>query len=163
MANENIGKELLKYAKEEGLTVRGALEDLFPFIYAVSDRMSTRKVSQWLEEKHDVKISYSAIAKALQKSDTYIQQTASSFYGDAAALDFYIPKSQPFSGLDVLDSITLFNVLKTEDPLRNDSAGMVRSIIDDLDANWFSLPKKYRESCMIIMREQQKQGIEEGE
>lgn len=152
MSNDKIGQELLKHAKEEGLTVRGALQDLFPYIYAVSDRMSTRKISEWLQQQHDVKISFSAIAKALQKSDVYIQETASKLYGDAVALDFYIPKAQPFSGLDVLGSRSLCNVLRMEG-LLDDSMG----ILEYLENRWFSLPEKYRDACMVLMREQQKQ------
>lgn len=157
MKNEEIGKGLLKHAKTEGLTVRGALEDLFPYIYEVSNRMSTRKVSDWLKNEHDITISYGAIAKALQKSEVYIQQTASKFYGDAIALDFYIPKAQPFTGLDVLGSRSLCNVLRIEERL--DDMG----ILTYLENVWFSLPEKYRDACMVVMREQQKQGNEEGE
>jgi hypothetical protein len=155
VVNKKIGKELLEHSKTEGITVRGALQDLFPFIYAVSDRMSTRKISAWLEDKHDVTVSFSAIAKALQKSDAYIRETASKFYGQAAALDFYIPKDQEFSGLDVLASRSLCNVLRIEEPLQ-DSVGIAKSVLDGLEQSWFDLPEKYREACMVVMREQRK-------
>ncbi|MCK4563741.1 MAG: hypothetical protein KAU94_03585 [Verrucomicrobia bacterium] len=156
MGNENIGQELLKYAKEDGLTVRGALLDLFPYIYAVSDRMSTRKVSEWLEQKHDVKISYSALAKALQKADGYIQETVSKFYGDAAVLDYYIPSGMSYTGLDVLASRSLCNFLRIEDPL-HDSSGFAKDVLNGLEGSWFALPEKYRDACMVVMREQHKQ------
>jgi hypothetical protein len=153
--NRKIGKELMEHAKSEGITARGAMQDLFPYIYAVSDRMSTRKISEWLEQKHGLKISFATIARALQKSDAYIEETASRYYGQAAALDFYIPKDQEFSGLDVLASRSLCNVLRLEEPLQ-DTIGMAKSILDGLEESWFELPEKYRDACLIVMKEQQK-------
>jgi hypothetical protein len=161
MDNKEIGQKLLEHAKTEGATVRGALQDLFPYIYGVSNRMSKRKISEWLEEKHGVRISFSSIAKALQKPDPYIQETAMKFYGQAKALDYYIPKTEEFNSLDVLASRSLLNVLKAEEPL-NDALGIVKGILEGLEDGWFSLPEKYRDVCLAAMREHQKQQQERG-
>jgi hypothetical protein len=156
MGYDDVGKELLEHAKAEGLTVRGALQDLFPYIYAVSERMSTRKISEWLEEKHGITVSFSSVAKALQSAEGYITETASKFYGDAAALDYYIPHSMEFSGLDVLSSYSLFLALKLDAPPL-DNFGIVKSILENLDKTWFELPDSYRDACMQEMRKWKKQ------
>ena len=153
MDKKKIGQEMLEHAKTEGMTVRSALHDLFPYIYAVSGRMSLRKISEWLEEKHDVKISFTAIGKAVQKSDGYIQETASKFYGTAAALEHYLPDETMYGGLDVLASRALFDMLRVEDPFE-DGLGHAQSILIDLEGTWFALPEKYRDACMAVMRKQ---------
>lgn len=156
MEQPNIGKQLLDFSKEEGLTVRGALDDLFPYIYAVSERLSTRKISQWLEDQHQIKISFSSIAKALQKADIYIEASAAEYYGEAKALDFYIPPQAGYDGLAVLGSRSLLNALKIEEPLY-DPTGVAVGIVKSLEKTWFELPEKYRKACLAVMRERQKQ------
>ena len=156
MENKEIGKQLVEFSQKDGLSVRGALEDLFPYIFAVSKRLSTRKVSEWLEESHGIKISYSSVAKALKNSDGYIQATASEFYGSSLVLDKSLI-DQNCNGLDVLGSSQLFGLLVTDDILDSDSNEFVSSVVNDLKETWFPLPKKYREKCLEVMREKKLQ------
>jgi hypothetical protein len=162
MENKDIGKGLLDHAKSEGLTVRGALQDLFPFIYEVSDRMSTRKISECLKDKYEIEISHNSIAKALRDSETYIKKTASKYFGDASAIGMYIPEKFDFGGIDVLASGALFNILRIEEPF-SDSVGIIKKTLERLDKTWWELPSKYREACIHEMRKMQRQGRKDNE
>ncbi|MDF7809541.1 helix-turn-helix domain-containing protein [Pontiellaceae bacterium B12219] len=163
MKYQNIGKELLDYSIQEGSSIKGLLEELFPYIYAASDRMSTRKISEWLEENYDVKISYSSIAKALQKSDEYIEKAASEYYGESVALQSYIPREMNCTGVQVFASSSLCGSLMAEGWLVNDSYGLGDSILKWMEKTWFVLPEKYREACILEMSKIQKQGRKNNE
>ena len=70
---KEMGHDLLQFAKSDAdfTAQRGIVDDLFPYIYQASKRMSTRAISRWLEEVHDVKLSAVTIAKALRESNKY--------------------------------------------------------------------------------------------
>lgn len=68
-----IGKELADFADREAefSAQRGIVEELFPYIYHASKRMSTRAISRWLAERHRIKLSAVTIAKALREADKF--------------------------------------------------------------------------------------------
>lgn len=69
---ENIGDSLLAYAKgAEFSAQRGAVIELFPYIFQASKRLSARAISSFLQEKHGVKISYVTLGKALRQPEKY--------------------------------------------------------------------------------------------
>lgn len=67
------GEALVRYANEDAefSAQRGLTEQLFPYIYAASKRMSTRAISQYLEQVRKVKLSAATIAKALREQDRH--------------------------------------------------------------------------------------------
>jgi hypothetical protein len=67
----SIGNSLLEHSSEADFTARGVVEDLFPFIVQASRRMSTRAISQFLQQKHEVKLSYVTIGRALRDPNKY--------------------------------------------------------------------------------------------
>ena len=69
-----IGADLSKAAREMPMQPRGLVEDLFPFIYEASRRISTRAISRWLESEHGVKLSAVTIAKALRNSERHWEE-----------------------------------------------------------------------------------------
>ena len=70
---KQIGEALASYAKDsaEFSAQRGLTEQLFPYIYQASRRMSTRAISSYLQEAHKVKLSAVTIGKALRNADKY--------------------------------------------------------------------------------------------
>lgn len=163
MKYKDIGKELLDHSTTEGSNVKGMLEELFPYIYAASERMSTRKISEWLEENHGITISYSSIAKSLQKSEEYIGKAASEYYGDAVALQTYLPREMNCSGVEVFASSSLATSLLVDRGLMGDFSDFGESILRWMQDSWFVLPKQYREACIVEMRNIQKQGRTDNE
>lgn len=72
---QDIGQGLASYANEEAeFSARGVLAELFPFILEASRRMSTRAISRWLAEKHNVKLSAVSVSKSLRNPERYWEE-----------------------------------------------------------------------------------------
>jgi hypothetical protein len=70
---QDIGKQLLEYAEESAAFTaqRGFLDELFPYIFAASKRMSLRAIGRWLQAEHQISISPTTLAKAMRNADKY--------------------------------------------------------------------------------------------
>jgi hypothetical protein len=67
-----VGPKLVAHSKSaEFSAARGRVVELFPFIYAASERMSARAISQFLEKEQGIKLSSVTINKALRDPDRY--------------------------------------------------------------------------------------------
>jgi hypothetical protein len=66
-----IGSSLLEHSQGADLRARAVIGELFPYIIQASKRITTRAISQFLEEKHEVKISFVTIGKALRNPGKY--------------------------------------------------------------------------------------------
>ena len=54
----SVGQNLVEHSKSSDLErKRGLVVELFPFIFGAHERMSARAVSQFLKEKHGIKLS----------------------------------------------------------------------------------------------------------
>lgn len=61
------GQKLLAHSKATEFTAnRGLVIDMFPFIYAASERMSAKAISEFLEKEQKIKLSSVTINKALR-------------------------------------------------------------------------------------------------
>jgi len=71
-----IAQDLMAHAKTFDMdgNKRGLVVELFPAIFAASDRMSARGISRFLKEKHGVKLSAVTITKALNDPKKYWNQ-----------------------------------------------------------------------------------------
>lgn len=67
-----IGDELVRSSVEgEFSAQQGLVDELWPYIYRASKRMSSRAISRWLKDEKNIKLSPVTIAKALRESDRY--------------------------------------------------------------------------------------------
>jgi hypothetical protein len=68
-----IGKDLMAHAKSFDMdgNKRGLVVELFPAIFAASDRMSARGISRYLKEQHGVRLSAVTITKSLNDPKRY--------------------------------------------------------------------------------------------
>lgn len=148
-----IGQELIDYAEHtaEFTAQRGLLDELFPFIYLASKRMSLRAVCRWLDDAHRIKISVNAVSKAMRNQEEYWERLA----------EEVIPAVRTFadahdgSPLNVLDNKDYFESLEVAAPII--SAGDGEDIAKEYDQvveaaavirnRWFSLPKEARNQC----------------
>lgn len=66
-----IGTDLVGTSKEAKRTPGEILQELFPYVYEASRRMSARQISKWLEEKHGIQISQPTISRALRDPNAF--------------------------------------------------------------------------------------------
>ena len=69
----DIGSELVEASQRMEQSPGEILEELFPYVYDASRRMSTRAISGWLKENYGIQISQPTISRALRKGDKYWQ------------------------------------------------------------------------------------------
>ena len=68
----DIRHELLEYAENAHARAnRGLITRWFPFIHQAASRLSTRTISRWLEETHNIKISPASVSKALREDEKH--------------------------------------------------------------------------------------------
>jgi hypothetical protein len=72
-AIQDIGRQLVEHAEhvETFSARRGIVEELFPFIFEASQRMSLRAISRWLASEQQITVSPQAIAKAMRDPGKY--------------------------------------------------------------------------------------------
>jgi hypothetical protein len=61
-----IGKELIEDSKKLERSPGEIVQELFPYIYEASRRMSAREICRWLQEKRGIQISQPTISRALR-------------------------------------------------------------------------------------------------
>ena len=142
----------MQYADQADFTAqRGLIDELFPFIYMASKRMSLRAITRWLEENHRIQISVNAVAKAMRNQEEFWSRLVEDVEPSARIMaDAYNVDPS-----EVLDSFDLFKHLETtrgvvvaddhdgiEKELRQlaSAAGVIRN-------RWFSLPEEVRNQC----------------
>ncbi len=69
----DIGSDLVEASQLTEQSPGEVLEELFPYVYDASRRMSTRAISAWLKENHGIQISQPTISRALRKGEKYWQ------------------------------------------------------------------------------------------
>jgi hypothetical protein len=69
----DIGSDLVEASQLTAQSPGEVLEELFPYVYDASRRMSTRAISAWLKENHGIQISQPTISRALRKGEKYWQ------------------------------------------------------------------------------------------
>lgn len=63
----DVGQKLLDHSKQAEFTARrGAVVEMFPYIFIASERMSARAISRFLETEFGIKLSSVTITKSLK-------------------------------------------------------------------------------------------------
>jgi len=173
---KDIGKALVEQAENKPSSARGMVDELFPYIYAASERrMSARAISRWLEEKQQVKLSYTTISKVLKEADERMQKHFTEMRAVEDELHGRSPLSSPQAAWGD-ESITL---LFDEDAfermvsmgaetglamLRQEcgvSEANYTKLINKIRNEWFELPEVYRNDCkQFVLNENEKQTAE---
>jgi hypothetical protein len=148
-----LGQKLVENSllAEEFSAQRGLINELFPYVYEASKRMSSRAISRWLDS-NGVKLSPATIAKALRKSEPYWQELAEEF--EPAATIF--SNAYDIAVEDVLVNEKAFDHLSAERPavgaITQDGAVQsldeIQEAIRKLKEEWFTLPQAARETCL---------------
>jgi hypothetical protein len=144
---KGIGKELFQHAQQEVSSAHGVLEELFPYIYSASSRMSTRAVSEWLCEKHNLRISHTTIARALREAGRHIAPIADRACGLAELLERETGICDHFILYDETGAPSVPEAfLELEGRLKELSPAAQRAVLE-LKATWFEYPAAFREAC----------------
>ena len=62
---QKIGRGLVDFSKKSGLSSRYVLDDLRPYILEACKRMSSRAISRYFKEQHNLNVSYSTIYRVI--------------------------------------------------------------------------------------------------
>lgn len=151
---QEIGAALVEHAKGEAefSAQRGLVDELFPYIYAASDRMSSRSISRWLAETRNIKLSRETIARALRNPQKYWEAMFERVERAAELFANYRERSIR----SVLTEEGVF-ALSKDDALpgrfRNaEEAQQVTEAYEDavstLEEHWFAHDEGVREACL---------------
>lgn len=148
-----IGNDLIDYAKHEAefSAQRGLLDELFPFIYVASKRMSLRAICRWLDETRRIQISVNAVSKAMRNQESYWARLVE----DVAPAARTFADAHNVHPLALLDCKDLFESMESSAPFicASDDRGMERQLSQVVEAagvlrnRWFALPEEAREQC----------------
>lgn len=144
-----VGKDLVAYAHKSKLAEkRGVVIELFPFIYEASARLSSRGISRYLAEKHQVKVSAVTVASALSN----LKRSWNQYFDVIAPFAQVFEKGSYFSPMGVfLFDDKRFEKMTEALPLRRylghwlDLKALRRITVEDADAanilreKWFSI------------------------
>ena len=150
---QKLGWELMECSKEneEFSAQRGLINELFPFVFIASKRMSSRAISRWLETK-GVKLSAVTIGKALRNPKQYWQELLEEMEAPARIL----ANAYGCEVNGLIESRDLFERFAKESPTVEAvtregvmiSLDEIRVAANELDEKWFSLPESIREACL---------------
>jgi hypothetical protein len=148
-----IGSELVESSQEteEFSAQRGLINELFPYVYEASKRMSSRAISRWLADK-GVKLSAATIAKALRQPESYWQELAdeiepaATLFGNCRNIDVQDLLTNP-EAFSVLAEHPVSPEAVSADAVRN-SLNEIQAATDKLRNGWFALPDSAREACL---------------
>jgi hypothetical protein len=150
---QELGQKLVEESSviEEFSAQRGLIDELFPYVFEASKRMSSRAISRWLSA-NNVKLSAATIAKALRNPEPYWQELADEIEIHATIF----AGAHNVEVKELLERSDLFECLCQESHLiaAGTQEGAMKSYDEieaaksNLDQYWFSLPESARETCL---------------
>ncbi len=168
--NKNIravGNALVEQAENKPSSARGMVDELFPYIYAASNRMSARAISRWLEDQQQIKLSYTTISKVLKEADERMLKHFTEMREIENELHFASPDDQSTTLLfneDVFESRITMGA-DTASVLLRDECGVSEAtynkLINRIRNEWFDLPEAYRIGCkQFVLNENENETAE---
>jgi hypothetical protein len=155
---DRIGKDLLEHARLEAHCTarRGLVDELFPYIWLASKKMSLRAIRSWLASERKIELSIATLSRAMRARDEHWQ----ALYDLAEPAAFTIGRDSDMPPWRVLrlseDEFKALEegggVLSEEwTPLNEDAEQHQRELFEaaaTLGREWFCLPREAREECL---------------
>jgi hypothetical protein len=150
---QDIGQALVGHAKQSVPVKLGLVDELFPYILIASKNMSARAISHWLEEKKNLKLSATSVAKAIREQDRFFERIYQRVLPGAE----YLEDISEFKANEILQSKRTSGAQKTLSDeyvakLNGSDEEQARSkelIIGIKMLNeWNGLPEEIRELCI---------------
>lgn len=154
ISTKELGAALINEAEQHATFShrRGLINELFPFVFEASKRMSCRAISRWLETKGHP-LSAATIAKALRNPSSHWQELAD----EVEPMARIFAESHRAEITELLRRPELFEALREMPPTfqlaDQDSVQLAMEAYEDakqiLSENWFLLPSAAREACLV--------------
>ena len=165
----HVGEELVRYAAEvaEFSAQRGLVDELFPYIYQASKRMSTRAISRFLKEEQGIKLSAVTIAKALKVADKYwlawyeSVEPAARVFGAAHDIDPDDVLELEAGHFDHLCGENTLNLVAKNTQQVEEKWGEYEDAVSVLQSQWFKFDQDTRQTCLALVPEDKEEGEEE--
>ena len=165
----DIGAELVEASQKMEQSPGEVLEELFPYVYDASRRMSTRAMSAWLKANYGIQISQPTLSRALRNPEKYWQ-------GFAEYIEPWARRVEEEIGATMQDFLFrdgIFHHLVEKVPpstafeANSDEAiqyGEFETAASFLEQKWFTLSPETRLQCRRYFREMEEAESEtEGE
>ncbi len=145
----NAGRELVEASR--GPDVRppyGIMDELFPFVFEASERMSIRAICRWLESK-GVSVSPMTVSRALRKPDVYWQKHA----GRVEPWALLVARGQDVDPAQLLFDRNCWEAIRQKHPKLRKHAAMgdtidaYRDAVKGLAESWFVLSDATMAEC----------------
>jgi hypothetical protein len=159
---KEVGDDLVQYAKNaEFCAQRGVLDELFPYIFLASKRLSSRAISLWLKEEKGIKLSFVSIAKALRNADKYWAEIVEAIEPAARLVE----RAHSVKHEEFLCNRDLFENLKTSPPTLSGNTEQnvhfahndYESALAFLENNWFCYDDDVLEECKPFITNKNKE------
>ena len=118
----------------------GLLETLFPYIYGAADRMSTRAISRYLAENHNMTFSHSTISRALRASEMHIESISAAMSVHAGIL----ARAGGITEEQILFDEHTFQMIAGHNTSLSPKA---QQAFDYLESTWYTYPEDFRNAC----------------
>lgn len=154
-----IGEQLLKAANARAKTPAETLTELFPYVHEAARRISTRAISRWLSETHEIQISHATIARALAQPTKFWQafaefvEPSARQVEEATGVGFedFLAEEALFSTLP--ERPKAFSGTKPEGWVRTEA--QFREAFAFLEERWFKLSEETRDEVLPYLHEEQ--------
>ena len=152
----HIGEELVGHAQEAETSRRGLADELFPYIWVASKKMSTRAISRWLEEKQGLQLSAATIAKTLresnQKMQAWVQEIREKeieFYSMIESIICHPSAPTALFDHDEFEKRALERNNYLSAQISNSRGGYAHllELYNAINEEWFALPAEFRDEC----------------
>lgn len=152
----DVGAGLVQAAAKKIPTPQELLQELFPYVFEASRKLSTHAISRWLKENHGIDISQPTVSRALRKPEKHWQGFA----------DFLEPRvriieeATESDAADFLGNESLFEHL-TGKPIVAPGENCVeaheefKEAVEFIRKRWFSLARATRATCLSYMRREE--------
>ena len=158
---DQVGAELVETSRSESEESLPLSTRLFPYIYVASRNMSTRAISRWLAEKHEVSLSAAAISRALNSPRVHLERLAE-YIAASARYVAILNKTDPMNLLfsRMCDGGPLELDIRASEDTPNGEDDIYRcQEVQDLAAVWVPIPHEVQLLLAPYLREELK-GLE---
>lgn len=174
--SKSIGEGLIRESQVPLPIKRSKSNELFPYILVASmNGMSSRAITRWLQEKHEIKLSAAMIAKVIRESDKrclrlfkeMLHKETLMYSRTALGNRNILSPSQ--SCLFAKDKFEKYSPkqLDLDGELLDDKFGSRDQIFEAyvfIMDEWFSLPEQFRAECqrVVIKHENEPSVLKQG-
>jgi hypothetical protein len=145
-----IGERLAKHSQEREISARGRITELFPYIYQASRRMSTRAISEFLDDNFGFKLSAVGVSRALKEERKHWEKFAEIV--EPWAME--VARAQEVDMDSILENEALFlRLTEKQQPIVSGSVGLrtYQDAVELLKRRWFALDEEIRENCLKFL------------